>query len=505
MSSAINWPALLIFAAFVAATLGVTGWAARRAATREQFYTAGGSVGGLQNGFAFAGDFLSAAAFLGVVGLYYTAGLDGLVYGLGALIGWPVLLFLMADRLRRLGRYTLTDVLTHRLEPRPIRIFAGCANLVVLVFYMLSQVVGAGLLVNLLLGIDFVWSALAVGVLMVVYVIFGGMVATTWVQIIKAALLMGATLVLAFLTLQHFQFDLEALLGTSVERHATGAAILAPGGLITSPGAAISLALTLVFGPAGLPHVLMRFFTVPNVREARRSACVATVLIAGFCLLMVVVGYGSIAILTGDARYTTPSGGLSGGNNMAALHLAHALGGDLFLGLIAAVAFATILAVVAGLTLAAAATVSHDLYATLRRRTPTEHEELAVSRIAAIAFGVFGIGLSVAFQHENITFLSATAFSIAASATFPVLVLALFWDRLTTLGAIAGGGAGLVSAVIALVLGPSIWVAVLGHAEPVFPYQYPTILSMPLAFAVAVLVSWLRPEDARSVATAAAR
>jgi cation/acetate symporter len=488
MTGGVNLPALAIFLLFVALTLVITGWAAKRSSTREQFYTAGGTVGGFQNGFAFAGDFLSAAAFLGVAGLYYAAGLDGLVYGLGALIGWPALLFLLADRLRRLGKYTLTDVLQQRLEPRPIRIFAGCANLVVLVFYMLSQMVGAGLLVNLLIGVDFVWSALLVGGLMTVYVVFGGMVATTWVQIIKAALLFGATLVLALLTLSHFGFDFEALLAAAVDKHPRGEAILAPGGLITSPGAAISLALTLVFGPAGLPHVLMRFFTVPNVREARRSACVATVLIGLFCFLMVVIGYGSIALLTGDPRFDAGNG-LHGGGNMAALHLAHALGGSLFLGLVAAVAFATILAVVAGLTLAAAATVSHDLYSALRGRTPSEREELAISRAAALCFGALGIALSVAFQHENITFLSATAMSIAASATFPVLVLALFWKRLTTAGALAGGGVGLASAVVALVLGPSIWVAVLGNAEPIFPYQYPTILSMPLAFAAAFVVS----------------
>jgi cation/acetate symporter len=492
VGSRIEWPAVAIFASFVALTLVLTAWAARRAGTREQFYTAGGSIGGLWNGFAFAGDFLSAAAFLGVAGLYYSAGLDGLAYGLGALIGWPVLLFLLADRLRRLGRFTLTDVLAHRLPDRRLRIWSACANLVVLVFYLLSQVVGGGLLVNLLLGIDFVWAAIAVGVLMVAYVTVGGMVATTYVQVTKAALLIGSTFVLALLVFARFDFDFGTLLATAVERHPKGLAILAPGGLVTSPGAALSLALTLVFGPAGLPHVLMRFFTVPNVREARRSACVATVLIGAFCFLMVVVGYGTIAVLAGDAAYAD-GGGLRGGGNMAALHLAHALGGSIFLGLIAAVAFATILAVVAGLTLAAAATVSHDLYATLRRRTPTEREELAVSRLAAVAFGIAGIALSIAFRHENVTFLSATAFSIAASATFPVLMLGLFWSRLTSAGAIAGGTAGLVSAVLGLVLGPSVWVAVLGHSEPLFPFQYPTIVSMPLAFAVAGVVSMLAP------------
>ncbi|MFO1428307.1 MAG: sodium/solute symporter [Steroidobacteraceae bacterium] len=487
--SGANLPALLIFLALIAATLGITAWSARRSRTREQFYTAGGSISGLQNGFAFAGDFLSAAAFLGVAGLYFSAGLDGVVYGLGALIGWPVLLYLLAERLRRLGRYTLTDVLSSRLEDKPVRAFAAAANLVVLLFYMLSQMVGAGLLIGLLLGIGFVWSVVVVGALMLVYVVFGGMVATTWVQLVKAVLLLIATVVLALLALAAFGFDFERLLAAAVERHPRHLGIMAPGGLIASPGAGLSLALTLIFGPAGLPHVLMRFFTVPSVAEARRSACVATVLIGGFCFLMAVIGYASIALLAGDPQYVGESGALLGGSNMAALHLARALGGDLFLGFVAAVAFATILAVVAGLTLAAAATVSHDLYAVFRRGAPSENEELTVSRIAAFLFGAVGIVLSVAFQHENITFLSATAMSVAASSTFPVLLLTLFWKPLTTRGAIAGGLAGLSCAVIALVLGPSVWVAVLHHEAPLFPYQYPTIVAMPLAFVVAMVVS----------------
>lgn len=493
--SGVNVTALGIFVALIAGTLLVTAWSARRSGTREQFYTAGSSISGVQNGFAFAGDFLSAAAFLGVAGLYFTAGLDGLVYGLGALIGWPVLLFLLAERLRRLGRFTLTDVLTTRLQEKPVRIFSAFANLVVLTFYLLSQMVGAGLLINLLLGVSFFWSVFVVGALMLVYVVFGGMVATTWVQLIKACLLMVATALLATLAFSRFGFDFGALVEDAAARHRLGYDIMAPGGLISSPGAAVSLGLTLIFGPAGLPHVLMRFFTVPTVVEARRSALVATLLITVFCFLMLVIGFGSIALLVGDTRYVDAGGSLVGGSNMAALHLAHAMGGDALLGLVAAVAFATILAVVAGLTLAAAATVSHDLYAVFRSRRPTEAEELKVSRWAAFAFGGFGILLSLAFQHENITFLSATAMSVAASSTFPVLILSLFWARLTTFGAIAGGTAGLLTAVCAIVLGPSVWVAVLDNPAPVFPYQYPTIVAMPLAFVVAVGASLFKRED----------
>jgi cation/acetate symporter len=487
----VNLPALCIFLVFVAITLGITAWASRRSQTREEFYTAGGSISGMQNGFALAGDFLSAAAFLGVAGLYFSAGLDGLIYGLGSLIGWPALLFLIAEPLRRLGRFTLTDVLCTRLAEKPVRVFAACSNLVVLVFYLLSQIVGAGVLLKLLLGVSFEASAAVVGALMLIYVIFGGMVAASWVQIIKAALLLGATAALAVLTLARFHFNFDDLLRTAIERHRLGAALMAPGTLISTPGAALSLSLTLMFGPAGLPHVLMRFLTVKNAIEARRSACMATVLIGGFCFLMVVIGYGSIAVLAGDPRYVTAGGELQGGTNTAALLLAQALGGNIFLGFIMAVAFATILAVVAGLTLTAAATISHDLYATFRSRPPDAKREIAVSRAAALVFGAVGIALSIVFQHENITFLSATAISLAASATFPVLILALFWPGLTTAGAISGGTLGLLSALVALLLGPSIWVAVLHHPTPVFPYQYPTILSMPLAFAVAYIVSRL--------------
>ncbi len=494
-----NVPAFVIFVAFILLTLAITAWAARRTRSLGDFYTAGGKVTGFQNGLAFAGDFLSAAALLGVAGLYFTAGMDGLIYGLGALVGCPVLLFLLSERLRRLGKFTLTDVMATKIDERPARIFSGAANLTVLVFYMVSQLVGAGLLVNLLAGISFGWSTLLVSVLMVVYVFFGGMVAATWVQIIKAGLLIVAAAGLTALVMARFDFNLGAVFDAAVS--VGGEKVMQPGALVTGVGGALSLGLALMFGPAGLPHVLMRFFTVPDATEARRSALVATLLISVFCLFMLVIGYGSIALLNGDARYVV-DGALKGGSNMAALHLAQSLGGDILLGFIAAVAFATILAVVSGITIAAAATVSHDLYGAVTRSTPTEAQELKISRIATVVFALISIALSFAFKDQNITFLSATAFSIAASATFPVLALCLFWKPVTTRGAVSGGVAGLASAVIALILGPSIWVSVLGNAEPIYPHQYPTLLSMPLAFGVAVIVSLL---DRQPAAVAAGR
>jgi cation/acetate symporter len=485
-----NYTTLAVFVLFLLVTFVITGWAARRTGTRSEFYAAGGTITGVQNGFAFAGDYLSAATLLGIAGLYFTSGLDGFVYNVGGVVGWPILLFLLAERLRRMGRYTLTDVLSHRLEEKPIRIFAAGSNLVVLTFYMVSQMVGAGILMNLLLGLSFEWSAILVGTLMTVYVVFGGMIATTWVQIIKASLLIAAALALGAFVLGTFDFSVGNLLSAAVAKHPTGEAVMGPSTLISGPGAAISLGLTLLFGPAGLPHILMRFFTVPNVQEARKSANIAAAIVGGFCLLMIVIGYGTVAVLADDPTYVNPDGTLKGGSNMASLHLAHALGGDILLGFVAAIAFATILAVVSGLTLAAAATVSHDLYAAVfTGGKHTERQEMLVSRWAAFTFAAVAIGLSIVFQHENINVLAATAFSIAASATFPVLILALFWKPLSTAGAIAGGVTGLVSAAAALILGPSVWVAVLGHEQAIFPYQYPTILSMPLAFIVAFAVS----------------
>jgi cation/acetate symporter len=499
-----NIAALATFLVFLAITLVITIWASRHSASRSDFYTAGGSIGGMQNGFAFAGDYLSAGVFLGIGGLYFSAGFDGFIYNLGGVIGWPILLFLIAERLRRLGRYTLTDVLCLQLHPVPVRIFTASANLLVLIFYMVSQMVAAGALMHLLLGLSFGWSALLVGTLMTVYVVFGGMVATTWVQIIKAALLLLVAVILAFLTLLKFDFNLAGIFAVAIAKHPHHAAIMGPGSYVVGPGAALSIGLTMVCGPAGLPHILMRFFTVPNVKEARRSAYVATVIIGVFCLLMIVIGYGTIAVLTGDPAYVDAQGALNGGGNMASLYLAHALGGNVFLGAVSAVAFATILAVVSGLTLAAATTISHDLYSMLiRGGTQTEKQEIAVSRWAAFAFAAVSIALSTLFQHENVNILAAMAFSVAASATFPLLILVLFWNGLTTVGAIAGGIAGLVSALAGIYVGPSVWVGILGHATPIFPYQYPTIVSMPLAFVVAIGLSLASRR--RSPSAAAAR
>jgi cation/acetate symporter len=498
----LNVTAFAIFLSFVAVTLAITAWAARRSTTRGGFYTASGGITGLQNGLAFAGDSLSAAALLGVAGLYYAAGLDGILYGLGALIGWPALLFLMADRLRRLGRFTVADVLVRNLDEDPIRIFLACANLSILMFYMISQVVAAGLLVQLLLGVSFGVSAVFVGLLMIIYVFFGGMVATTWVQIVKASLLILAVSAMAVLVLARFGFDPNRVFAAAVAKQ--GLKIMRPGGLVSNTGEAISLGLTLIFGPAGLPHLLMRFFTVPDAAAARKSAFVATMIIGAFTLLMIVIGYGAIAIVSGDPAYAAAAGGLKGGGNMAALHLAHALGGDFLLGVVAAVAFATILAVVSGLALAGASAVSHDLYANVFRGAGhSEANEVKVSRIATVALGIVAVILGIVFRTQNVAYMVGLAFAIAASANFPVLLLTMYWRGLTTRGAVAGGMTGLVSAVVLTIMGPSIWVSVLGHPAPAFPIDPPALLTVPLGFLVCWAVSVLDRSAEAPVASAA--
>ncbi|MFL2771719.1 MAG: sodium:solute symporter family transporter [Rhodospirillaceae bacterium] len=488
-----NIAAITMFVLVVVITLGITRWASTRSRSLNQFYTADGSLSGFKNGAAFTGEFLSAATFLGITGIYFTSGYDGLIYSIGAAMGWPVLVFLLSDRLRSMGQYTLTDVLTFRLKDPSLRIFSAGATVVILLLYMVAQLVGAGLLIEFLFGLQYIWSLVLIGTLMITYVVFGGMIATTWVQIVKAGFLYLLGLVLAVGVLATFDFSLEKLLTASIDKHPKGLKILESSSF-TSVGASLSAALTQAVGIAGLPHFIMRFFTVPNVREARRSAAYATAMISGFYLIMIVIGFGTIAILNGNPEYTVGPGLLKNGNNMAPLYLAHALGGDILLGICAATVFATILAVVSALTLAVAAAISHDLYGMLYRKgEQSEAEELKISRWAALGFGIATIALSLAFKNENITFLVVTSLSLAASSTFPVLFLACFWPSLTARGALIGGTIGLVCAVAGVVLGPTVWVAIFGFENPIFPYQYPTIVSFPLALVVIVTVSKLDP------------
>ncbi|MFJ2485414.1 cation acetate symporter [Pseudomonas sp. NPDC087639] len=486
----LNWNAIGMFMVFVLFTLGVTRWAAQRTRSTSDFYTAGGGMTGFQNGLAIAGDMISAASFLGISAMMFLNGYDGLLYALGVLAGWPIILFLIAERLRNLGKYTFADVVSYRLEQIPVRLTSAFGTLTVALMYLVAQMVGAGKLIELLFGIDYLYAVVLVGALMVFYVTFGGMLATTWVQIIKAVMLLFGTTFMAFMVLKHFGFSFEAMFAGATAVHAKGTAIMAPGGLLSNPIDAISLGLGMMFGTAGLPHILMRFFTVSDAKQARKSVFYATGFIGYFYLLLIVVGFGSIVMVGTDPSFRDASGAIIGGGNMVAVHLAQAVGGNLFLGFISAVAFATILAVVAGLALSGASAVSHDLYAcVMRKGQASEKEEIRVSRIATLCIGVLAIVLGLLFESQNIAFLSGLVLAIAASVNFPVLFLSMFWKGLTTRGAVIGSLAGLVSAIVLLILSPAVWVNVLHHPQALFPYSNPALFSMSLAFFSAWLFS----------------
>ena len=390
-----NWQAIIMFLIFVVFTLGITYWASKRVRSRSDYYTAGGNITGFQNGLAIAGDYMSAASFLGISALVFTSGYDGLIYSLGFLVGWPIILFLIAERLRNLGRYTFADVASYRLKQGPIRILSACGSLVVVALYLIAQMVGAGKLIELLFGLNYHIAVVLVGVLMMMYVLFGGMLATTWVQIIKAVLLLFGASFMAFMVMKHVGFSFNNLFSEAMAVHPKGVDIMKPGGLVKDPVSALSLGLGLMFGTAGLPHILMRFFTVSDAREARKSVFYATGFMGYFYILTFIIGFGAIMLVGANPEYKDAAGHLIGGNNMAAVHLANAVGGNLFLGFISAVAFATILAVVAGLTLAGASAVSHDLYANVFKKGATEREELRVSKITVLILGVIAIILGV--------------------------------------------------------------------------------------------------------------
>jgi cation/acetate symporter len=489
---AYNITAIAMFVGFVLVTLGITYWAARRTKTAKDFYAAGGGITGFQNGLAIAGDFMSAASFLGIAGLVYLSGFDGLIYAIGFLVGWPIVLLLIAEPLRNLGRYTFADVASFRLKQKPIRILAASGSLVTVIFYLIAQMVGAGKLIEVLFGLPYEVAVLIVGVLMTLYVTFGGMLATTWVQLIKAVLLLFGASLMAILVLASFNFNPETMFASAVEVHKSGAAIMAPGTLVSDPISAISLGIALMFGTAGLPHILMRFFTVRDAVQARRSVFYATGFIGYFYILTFIIGFGAIVLLLNNPGYFDTTGALIGGGNMAAVHLSHALGGDLLLGFISAVAFATILAVVSGLTLAGSSAISHDLYATLfLKGAHNEKKEIRVSKIATITLGVIAVLLGIVFEEQNVAFMVGLAFCVAASANFPILLLSMYWRKLTTRGAVIGGALGLFTAAILVILGPTVWVDAFNFEDAIFPYKYPAIFSVSIAFVATWLFSVL--------------
>ncbi len=510
----LNVIAITLFLIFVAMTLAITYWAARRTKSTADFYAAGGGITGFQNGLAIAGDYMSAASFLGIAALVYSNGYDGLIYSIGFLVGWPIVMFLMAERLRNLGKYTFADVVSYRLGSTPMRILSASGTLVVVAFYLIAQMVGAGQLIKLLFGLDYLYAVILVGVLMVCYVTFGGMLATTWVQIIKAVMLLGGASFMAYMVMQTFGWSPAALFAKAVAVHPRHAAIMAPGAFVSNPIGTISLGLALMFGTAGLPHILMRFFTVRDAQAARKSVLYATGFIGYFYILTFIIGFGAIVLVGTNMDYATNpatsvggftmAAGLKGGGNMPAILLARAVGGDALFGFISAVAFATILAVVSGLTLSGASAISHDLYASvIRRGRVSDGSEIRVSKWATLVLGVVAIVLGVAFENVNVAFMVGLAFAIAASSNFPVLLLSMYWKGLTTKGAAVGGWLGLVTAVVLTVLSPSIWHDVLGFPAGIFPYNAPALFSMPLAFVACWLVSVLDRGSAPARAEAA--
>jgi cation/acetate symporter len=491
----LNLHAIGMFLVFVVLTLCITWWAARRTRSTADFYSAGGGITGLQNGLALAGDYMSASTLLGITALIYTSGMDGYIYLIAFFAGWPVLLLLMTERLRNLGRFTFADITSYRLDQGKVRTMAAIGSLTVVCFYLVAQMVGAGQLIKLLFGLDYHIALLIVGALMMLYVTFGGMVATTWVQIIKAFLLMiGGTLVL-LLAMNELDFSYDTLVSRAMNIHGLGDRLLAPGSLLADPLTALSLSLGLVFGTAGLPHILMRFFTVSDAKEARKSVLYATGFIGYFFNVIFLLGLASIVIVSQEPQYFEGGqvgGKLLGGGNMVAMHLAQAVGGNMLLGFLSAVTFATILAVVSGLALAGASAVAHDLYArVIKKGTASEAQELRVTKFATLGLGLVAIGLGVVFENTNVAFMVALAFGIAASANFPVLFLSMFWRGLTTRGALAGGYIGLISAMAFVVLSKLVWVDVFHFSEALFPYTQPALFSMPLAFLAAYVFSKL--------------
>ena len=508
---ATNWTAIIMFVAFVIMTLFITKWAAAKTKSAADFYTGGGGITGFQNGLAIAGDYMSAASFLGISAAVMANGYDGLIYSIGFLVGWPVITFLMAERLRNLGRFTFADVAAYRFNQAPVRIFAATSTLVVVAFYLIAQMVGAGQLIKLLFGMEYWHAVIIVGALMMVYVLFGGMTATTWVQIIKAVMLLAGASFMAFMVMAQFGFSFEALFAKAVEikamvagkdakliadataagkdvaavAAAKGFSIMGPGSFIKDPISGISFGMALMFGTAGLPHIMMRFFTVPNAKEARKSVFWATTWIGYFYILTFIIGFGAIVLVSTNPEFLDAKGGLIGGGNMAAIHLANAVGGNLFLGFISAVAFATILAVVAGLTLSGASAVAHDLYATvIKKGNATSADELRISKITTVCLGVVAVVLGITFEKQNIAFMVSLAFAIAASANFPVLFMSVLWKGVTTRGATIGGFLGLISAVGLTVVSPAIWEAVLLNPKgsALFPYTSPALFSMAVGF-----------------------
>ncbi|MBU1096474.1 MAG: sodium/solute symporter [Bacteroidetes bacterium] len=484
----VNVASIIIFFVFVAITLAITYWAAKKTKTTSEFYAADRSISGFQNGLALSGDYMSAASFLGIAGMVSLKGYDGLIYSIGFLVGWPLVMFLIAEPLRNLGKFTFADVVAYRLKQKPVRIASSIGSLLTIIFYLIAQMVGAGSLINVLFGFPYEYAILIVGIVMISYVLFGGMLATTWVQIIKAVLLLSGATFLVIMTLAKFGMNPIALFDAAAVKYSD--AVLVPGGFVTNSWDAISLGLALILGTAGLPHILMRFFTVPDAKQARKSVFVATGFIGYFYILTFIIGFGAMVLVGQDVV-----SGFDKGGNMAALLLAESVGGQFFLGFIAAVAFATILAVVAGLTLSGASTLSHDLYVSVVKKGKSDEVgEVKVAKVATLLIGALAIFLGFIFEGQNVAFMVGLAFAIAASSNFPSLLLSIMWKKFTTAGAVASiiTGAGL--AVILIIISPTVWVDIFNNETALFSLKNPALISMTASFLVGIIVSLFTTE-----------
>ncbi len=485
----VNIASIIIFFSFVAITLAITYWAAKKTKTTSEFYAADRNISGFQNGLALSGDYMSAASFLGIAGMVSLKGYDGLIYSIGFLVGWPLVMFLIAEPLRNLGKFTFADVVAFRLKQKPVRIASSVGSLMTIVFYLIAQMVGAGALINILFGLPYEIAVIIVGLVMISYVLFGGMLATTWVQIIKAVLLLSGATFLVIMTLANFGMNPISLFEQAAAKY--GDVVLSPGGFVTNPWDAISLGLALILGTAGLPHILMRFFTVPDAKQARKSVFIATGLIGYFYILTFIIGFGAMVLVGQDVVSTFDKGG-----NMAALLLAESVGGRFFLGFIAAVAFATILAVVAGLTLSGASTLSHDLYVSVLKKGKTDEAgEVRVARISTLLIGALAIILGLTFQGQNVAFMVGLAFAIAASSNFPSLLLSILWKKFTTKGAVASIITGASLSVFLIILSPTVWVDILGYESAIFPLKNPALISMSASFLAGYFFSKFSKEE----------
>jgi cation/acetate symporter len=475
--------AIAFFLVIVAITLAITYWAAKRTRSTKEFYAAGRSISALQNGLALSGDYMSAASFLGIAGLVALKGYDGMIYATGWLVGWPALMFLVAEPLRNLGKYTFADVVAFRLRQAPVRIASAVGGILTVLFYTIAQMVGSGNLIKLMFGISYESALIIVGGIMLAYVLFGGMIATTWVQITKAVLLLGGVTLLTGMVLAQYGFDPAALYAAVAAQY--GQAALEPGGLVTNSLDAVSLGLALMLGLLGLPHILMRFYTVPDAKAARTSVLYATGFIGYFYMIIPIVGFGAATLVGRDVITKVDKGG-----NMAAPLLAEQLGGTPFLGFIAAVAFATILAVVAGLTLAGASALSHDIYVhVVKHGQATEREQVRVARWSTVVFGAVSVLLGILFKGQNVAYMVGLAFAIACSANFPALLLSIVWRRFTTAGAVASILTGSILTVVLIILSPTVWVDILKKPEAIFALRNPAIVSMTISFLVGIVVS----------------